>query len=82
MLPDSYVDPEYKDYGGTFLLLHCRYSFLWRHCMIAYVLGWYYGIGGCSLVDWFLQIDKYYISSWKHDEACIFFVFQWLWGTD
>jgi hypothetical protein len=20
VLPDSYVDPEYKDYGGTFLL--------------------------------------------------------------
>ena len=22
VLPDSYVDPEYKDYGGSFLLLH------------------------------------------------------------
>jgi hypothetical protein len=25
VLPDSYVDPEYKDYGGNFLLLLCRY---------------------------------------------------------
>ncbi|KAF8687799.1 hypothetical protein HU200_042735 [Digitaria exilis] len=27
VLPDSYVDPEYKDYGGSFLLLHCQYGF-------------------------------------------------------
>jgi len=28
VLPDSYVDPEYKDYGGSFLLLIRPYGFL------------------------------------------------------
>ena len=28
VLPDSYVDPEFKDYGGSFLLLIRPYGFL------------------------------------------------------
>jgi hypothetical protein len=45
VLPDSYVDPEYKDYGGSFLnhllgQVATLYACVWGWQLRAFVIDW------------------------------------------